>query len=138
MAFTSGSQAEINVTPLIDVLLVLLIIFLVLSPVHPLGLKTQQPQGKPADTKSAPQLPPVVVELRAGVADGPIKYLVNTQEVAVGDLRATLKPLMDARDERTLFVRADRSLTFRPVAEVVSAAKQAGAVTVSLDGPTAH
>ena len=130
MSFDSNSQAEINVTPLIDVLLVLLIIFMVIVPTKPHGLKTQQPQGKPA--QAAVVLPPVVVELFPDTKAA-LHYRVNTQEVAAADIAATLKPLMDARDERTLFVRADRDLTFSPVAGVVAAGKQAGAATVSLD-----
>jgi len=131
MAFSGNSQAEINVTPLIDVLLVLLIIFMVIVPTKPHGLKTQQPQGKPAE--AAIPLPPIIVELFGDSKTPDVHYRVNTQEVAVADLTATLKPLMAARDERTLFVRADRDLTFSPVAGVVAAGKQAGAVTVSLD-----
>ena len=131
MAFSGSSQAEINVTPLIDVLLVLLIIFMVIVPTKPHGLKTQQPQGKPA--VAAIELPPVIVELFGDGKTAEVHYRVNTQDVAVAELSAALKPLMDAREERTLFVRADRDLTFSPVAGVVAAGKRAGAVTVSLD-----
>jgi biopolymer transport protein ExbD/biopolymer transport protein TolR len=133
MAFTANTSApssEINVMPLIDVLLVLLIIFMVIVPVTPHGLDTSLPQGK-ADR---PALPPVEVRLSAGDAIVPVRYRIGTTEVAYADLRPRLRDLFALRQDRTLFVQADRSLSYREVAAVVGEARQAGAGTVALSG----
>jgi biopolymer transport protein TolR len=134
MAFSSGSSstsAEINVTPLIDVLLVLLIIFMVIVPVIPRGLQSSVPQGHTADAK----LPsPLVVRVIAGTsAKGPT-YRIGQQEVDRTGLRQTLQKLFATQPDHTLFVEADRALSFQQVATVVAEARVAGAGQIAL-GP---
>jgi len=134
MAFSANSSStlssEINVTPLIDVLLVLLIIFMVIVPTTAHGLDTSLPQSK----ASRPALPPIVVRLSAGDAVVPVRYSIGTQDVAYADLKPRLRDLFAVRQDHTLFVQADRSLSYREVAAVVGEARQAGAGTIALGG----
>jgi biopolymer transport protein ExbD len=126
---SSGVSSEINVTPLIDVLLVLLIIFIVIVPIAPRGLESSVPQGKVSEAKV---LQPVVVRLLARNASADVGYEIGGKEVAYADLEPTLRSMFAARDDRTLFVEADRDLSYQPVAEVVGKARRAGAGLVSL------
>jgi biopolymer transport protein ExbD len=132
MAFSSSTSrpaSEINVTPLIDVLLVLLIIFMVIVPVSPKGLGSQLPQGS-ATRAAAP--PSVTVRLLREAPSQTIHYSVAGQDVAVVQLLPTLQSLFALRQDHTLFIAGDRSLSFQQVAQVVSIGHQAGAGAVSL------
>jgi biopolymer transport protein ExbD len=135
MAFSSGSSSapssEINVTPLIDVLLVLMIIFMVVAPVTPRGLDSSIPQETSAGNAA---LPPVVVRLLAGVQGQPARYEVGQAAVEADALPGRLRAMFALRQDRTTFVQADRSLSYQDVAQVVSEAREAGAGAVVLSG----
>ncbi len=130
MAFNSASSSspssEINVTPLIDILLVLLIVFMVVAPAVPRGLDSSIPQGK-----AEAGLPPVVVRVLAGE---PARYQIGREDVAYHALPMRLSAMFAVRQDRTIFVEADRNLQYRDVAEVVSEARAAGAGAVVLSG----
>jgi biopolymer transport protein ExbD len=130
-ASVSSPSSEINVTPLIDVLLVLLIIFMVMVPVVPRGLESAIPHGAaPVAT-----LMPVQVRLTAGDAIEPVRYRIGSRELALAELQPSLQTLFAMHQDRTLYVAADRSLSFRQVAEVVGAGHRAGAGAIVLSGP---
>jgi biopolymer transport protein ExbD len=130
-ASVSSPSSEINVTPLIDVLLVLLIIFMVMVPVVPRGLESSIPRvAAPAGS-----LQPIQVRLAAGDAIEPVRYRIGSRDVAFEELQPSLQALFAVRQDRTLYVAADRSLSFRQVAEVVGAGHRAGAGAIVLSGP---
>jgi len=127
---SSSQQSEINVTPLIDILLVLLIIFMVIVPTHQHGVDSSIPQGK-ATTAT---LPPVTVQVVRHNEGLPAQYLVNQRVVPSTELQPLLQSMFAAREDHTLIVQADRDLSYQQVASVVDLGKQAGADRVSLAG----
>ena len=129
-ADASRPSSEINVTPLIDVLLVLLIIFMVIVPVTPHGLESSVPRDHGAPTP----LPPVEVRLSVGDAIVPVRYRVGAQELAYAEVQPRLREFFATRADHTLLVAADRDLTVQQVAAVIGEGRQAGAGAVVLHG----
>lgn len=122
MSFSSGSsqQPEINVTPLIDVLLVLIIIFMILVPQKPDGLKAAVPQPPQHNTTPPPPDPTtIVVEVRSHAGAKP-SYSINQTPIAKDALLAKLTEIFAPRSERTMFVKGDADLEFNAIAEVVA------------------
>lgn len=129
MAFTnSGTRgAELNVTPLIDVLLVLLIIFMVITPARTLGLAAALPQPNTAPPPDGTVDPTIVIQL-----DGPAKLRINTEPVALPQLQTRLLEIFKTRAERIVFVQATPDTEFQHVAQVLDLAKGASIGHVGL------
>ena len=127
MSVSGGSyqKAEMNVTPLIDVLLVLIIIFLVVMPSLSHGLKTSVPET--SDQKPATPRDDIVVTV---VGNGMVR--LNQESVALEDLDGRLKAVFKNAANHAIFVRADKDLDFQQVAEVIDIAKGAGLDRVAL------
>jgi len=128
---TRGATSEINVTPMIDVLLVLLIIFMVIVPTLPRGETVQAPkshQGGQADPGA------VVLEVLKGSGGG-LKFSINDQSVAQRDLPTRLASIYANRAQRVLFLKGDDELSFTQVAEVIDISHAAGVERVGLMTP---
>jgi biopolymer transport protein ExbD len=132
MTFAAGNaeqQSEMNVTPLVDVLLVLLIIFMVIAPVMPRGLASEVPRL----TKAAQRAEvPVSVRLLDEGTGKSVRYEVDGQGVDRSGLDEALLASLRMRSVRSVYVAASPSVSYRFVAEAVGAAKAAGATTVGL------
>jgi len=129
MAFSTGGgggySSDINVTPMIDILLVLLIIFMVIVPVTPKGLDALVPQPPKDPTKTPPPTDrTIVVQVlyRAGQAPA---YKINETDYNKGDILPKLKDIYANRAERVMFVRGDDMVNFAYIAEVIDMGKEA-------------
>jgi biopolymer transport protein ExbD len=129
MAISLGSHAqksEINVTPMIDVLLVLIIIYLVITPIQSRGLAALVPQPATETTPDPPAHDIVITVL----ADGQVN--LNQEVMDLPRLERRLADLFKTRAVRVVFLRGDKGLEFREVARVMDAAKGAGAGPIGL------
>ena len=121
----------INVTPLIDVLLVLLVIFMVIVPVTPRGLSSSIPQ--PAK-QSATDTDAIVVQITAA-ADGALRYQINQTPLGKAELEGRLVGIFASRQQKAMFVKADRKIEYASVAEVIDMGHRASVDTMGLLTP---
>lgn len=128
----SSLSSEINMTPMIDVLLVLLIIFMVIVPVTSRGEAALTP--KPALHATPSQPDAVVLEVLQGAGDE-ATLKINQQAISRADLPARLAVIYANRAQRVLFVKGDDQLSFRQIAEVTDIGHAAGVDHVSLLTP---
>lgn len=122
MAFDSrggGSISQINVTPLVDVMLVLLVIFMVTAPILQQGVSVDLPESRAAALEGQEQ--PLVVGV---TADGDV-YL-NDNAMGIDDLRQKLEAIGRERPGQRVFLRADAKVPYGDVVRVIAAVKEAG------------
>ena len=122
-----GTISEINIVPLIDVLLVLLVIFMII-PHKQFGLKEPLPQQ--SDGRAAPRPEAVVVQV---LADGTLR--INQEQVKWEDLQGRLEEIFRPRADRTAFIRGDSPVEFGVVAKVIDVMHTAGIASVGLLTP---
>jgi biopolymer transport protein TolR len=118
---TGGLTNEINVTPMIDVLLVLLIIFMMVIPMSRKAIDLQLPDPTPDDTNSGPPPSQIVLEVLPGNT-----FKINTQPVAKADLPKKLKDIYDPRPDKIIFVKGDPAVKFSDVIAAMDVARGAG------------
>jgi biopolymer transport protein TolR len=114
-----GMMAQINVTPLVDVMLVLLVIFMVTAPMMQQGVQVNLPK---ADAKAmTPAEETVVVTIDKGG-----KTFINKNEVPAGDLRSKLSDMFATRAKKEVFLKADSSVPYGEVVRAMADIKGAG------------
>jgi len=123
-----GPKADINMTPMIDVLLVLIIIFMVITPLTPKGLEALVPQPPPPNSK------PNLSDQRTVVivVDQNHNYTINNEPSSEDKMGDRLMEIFKTRAEKVVFVKGDPSLDFMWVAKAIDIAHGAGIDKVGL------
>jgi biopolymer transport protein TolR len=127
----SGAKADINMTPMIDILLVLLIIFMVITPLTPHGLEALAPE--PPDKKNQP--PPDQDRTVVIVIDKDKSMHINNEDTDMDKLGPRLEQIFKTRAERVVFVKGDPDLEYQTVARAIDIAKGAQIDKVGLMTP---
>ena len=147
MSTSDGATPNINVTPLIDVLLVLLIIFMVITPLKPHKFEAKVPaEPKPEDQQSNPKPNPLTLVVTINKSD--MKITLNNEDMGnISDLSVLTDKLKQTFKERTqnnvlregtneiektIFIKSPRSVRYGAVVNVIDAVKQAGAQPIGL------
>lgn len=125
---SSGPKSDINMTPMIDVLLVLIIIFMVITPLTPKGLEALVPQPPPPNQKQTEADDRTVVV----TINKDHSMMLNQDPIAESALQQRLTDVFKTRAERIMFVKGDPDIEYRYVAEVVDIAHGAGVDKVGL------
>jgi biopolymer transport protein TolR len=133
MAGGGPSGPQINVTPLIDVLLTLIIMFMLVVSMDPeYGEKAQIPQPDPKQTEAQPQPRTVVIQVVWTAKDQVPSVKINEEDVSWEDLETRLTRIYLTRVEKVAFVRGDADVDFQYVASVIDLAHHAGVQRIGL------
>ena len=130
-----GYSSDINMTPMIDILLVLLIIFMVIVPVTPKGLDAMVPQPPKDPTKNPPPSDRTIVVQVLHIPGGAPQYKINETPYQKSELLPRLTEIYANRAERIMFVKGDDDLNFAYIADVVDIGRAANVDHIGLMTP---
>jgi biopolymer transport protein TolR len=123
-----GPKSDINITPYIDILLVLLIIFMVITPVRQMDLDVKVPQAQEGDQSKAVVDPSIIV---VSVSDAMI-IAINNDQTDIGSLGTRLQDIYSARANKNMFISASAKLPYGDVVKIIDIAKGAGVGDIGL------
>lgn len=127
-----GLSAEMNVTPMIDILLVLIIIFLIIPPPIERGEDALIPQPDPHPRPAPIEPRTLIVQVLSAPGDQLPQVRINQESVPWAGLSGRLRDILKQRAEKVVFVMAEKDVEFETVAQVIDAIHQAGADKVGL------
>lgn len=121
----SEDLAEINIVPLVDVMLVLLIIFMVTAPLSIGGINVALPNSKAKSVSVEQERIVLTIDATGG-------FFLDKVQIKAPDLEAKLRAIYELREKKDLYIRADKSVNYGKVVDAMSAAKLAGVQKLSM------
>ena len=129
VASKKGPKSDINITPYIDILLVLLIIFMVITPVRQMDLDVKVPQSQEGGDQSKAVIDPSIIVV--SVSDAMI-IAINNEQTDIGSLGMRLQDIYRARANKNMFISAGAKLPYGDVVKIIDIAKGAGVGDIGL------